>query len=79
MVEHKAAPLRRRSVVTDAQAVQLALQARCLRDAGHEVAGAKVWFSTTRRSVPVKLTDELLDRAEREVVSTRTVLAARAR
>jgi CRISPR-associated protein Cas1 len=76
VVEHKAAPLRRSSVVTDAQAVQLALQARCLRDAGHEVAGAAVWFSTTRRRVPVKLTRELSERAEREVAATRAVLDA---
>lgn len=76
VVEHKAAPLRRSSIVTDAQAVQLALQARCLEDAGHEVAAAAVWFSTTRRRVPVKLTPELFTRVEREVDSTRAVLGA---
>lgn len=76
VVEHKAAPLRRRSVVTTAQAVQLALQARCLEEAGHVVAGAGVWFSTTRRRVSVELTPELRERAEQEVRATRAVLAA---
>lgn len=76
IVEHKAAPVRRRSVVTDANAVQLALQAICLREAGHDVAGAAVWFSTTRRRVSVPLTDELLARAEHAAAATRQVLAA---
>lgn len=76
VVEHKAAPVRRRSEVTDPQAVQLALQALCLRDAGNDVAGAAVWFSTTRRRVEVPLTDELLERARTAVAATRTVLAA---
>jgi len=63
LVEHKANPLRRRSVVTDAQRVQLALQARCLRDHGHEVQGASVWFADTRARVDVELTSELEDAA----------------
>ncbi len=75
IVEHKAVPVRRRSVVTDANAVQLALQAICLREAGHDVAGAAVWFSTTRRRVPVPLTDELIAHAERAAAATRQVLA----
>jgi CRISPR-associated protein Cas1 len=76
IIEHKAVPLRRRSVVTDAQAVQLALQALCLREAGHEVVAASVWFSTTRRRVPVRLTDELMARARNAVAETRQVLTA---
>lgn len=74
VVEHKAVPLRRRSVVTDANEVQLALQALCLEEAGRTVTGAAVWFSTTRRRVGVKLTRELRSRAEREVAATRRVL-----
>lgn len=76
VVEHKAAPLRRSSTVTDPQAVQLALQALCLRDAGYEVKGAAVWFSTTRRRVSVELSDELLGRAADEVLATRAILDA---
>ncbi|MGH2900085.1 MAG: CRISPR-associated endonuclease Cas1, partial [Solirubrobacteraceae bacterium] len=74
IVEHKSAPLRRRSEVTDAQAVQLALQARCLREAGQEVSGASVWFTTTRTRVDVALTPELEARAVHEVVETRRIL-----
>lgn len=76
VVEHKSAPLRRRSEVTEPQAVQLALQARCLRDAGRNVAGASVWFSTTRTKVDVELTPELEMRAIRAVEKTRRDLAA---
>lgn len=76
VVEHKAAPIRRRSVVTTAQAVQLALQARCLEDSGYKLAGAAVWFSTTRRRVAVEITPDLRERAEQEVHATRAVLSA---
>lgn len=75
IVEHKSAPVRRRSEVTEPQAVQLALQARCLRDAGRLVTGASVWFTTTKTRVDVALTDELEDRAVRAVEETRRVLA----
>lgn len=74
VVEHKAAPLRRRSVVTDANEVQLALQALCLEEAGQQVKGAVVWFSTTRRRVRVKLTETLRKRAVREAEATRSVI-----
>ncbi len=74
VVEHKAAPLRRRSEVTDPQAVQLALQAICLREAGHDVNGAAVWFSTTHRRVGVELTAELMNRAVDAVGATRRVV-----
>ncbi len=75
IVEHKSAPLRRRSEVTEAQAVQLALQARCLREAGRTVVGASVWFTTTRARVDVELTSELDERAVREAHATKAVLA----
>lgn len=77
VVEHKAAPLRRRSVVTDAQRTQLALQVECLREAGHVIAGAAVWFSTTRRRVTVRLTEEAIAAARQAVSATRDVLGAR--
>lgn len=76
LVEHKAVPLRRRSVVTDANEVQLALQALCLEETGRKVVGAAVWFSTTRRRVAVKLTETLRQRAIREADATRKVLDA---
>lgn len=74
VVEHKAAPVRRSSQVTFPQKIQLALQASCLRDQGHAVDGAAVWFSTTRRRVEVALDDELMATAESEVEATRAVV-----
>lgn len=76
IVEHKAAPVRRRSEVTDPQRVQIALQAICLQEQGHEVGGAAVWFSTTRERVPVELDPATMDRAREETVACRGVLAS---
>jgi CRISPR-associated protein Cas1 len=77
IVEHKAAPLRRRSIVTEPQAVQLALQARCLREHGHDVEAASVWFTTTRARVDVELTPELERQAAEAVAATRNSLASK--
>lgn len=74
VVEHKAAPVRRRSEPTEPKQIQLALQAICLREASYEVGAAAVWFSTTRKRVAVPLTDELLEAARREVVAARRTL-----
>ncbi|MEJ7875439.1 MAG: CRISPR-associated endonuclease Cas1 [Solirubrobacterales bacterium] len=74
VLEHKAAPVRRRSAVTEPQAVQLALQTIALREAGRVVSGAGVWFTTTRTKVEVPLTEELLETAERSVAETRATL-----
>lgn len=76
VVEHKAAPVRRRAEVTDAQAVQLAIQVLCLRAEGHPVTAAAVWFSTSHRRVDVPLTDDLLQRARSETAKTRAVLSS---
>jgi len=74
IVEHKAAPLRRRSEATYPQRVQLALQALCLREEGHRVSGAAVWFSTTRRRVDVALDAGLLAEAEEHAAAAREVV-----
>jgi CRISPR-associated protein Cas1 len=74
LVEHKATPVRRSARVTDAQRVQLALQALCLREAGHRVDAASIYFSTLRRRVAVQLDDELFDRARAHVSATRKVV-----
>src|SRR5579875_3969161 len=74
VVEHKASPVRRSARVTDAQRVQLALQALCLREAGHRVRAAEVYFSTLRRRVAVELDSELSDLAHSHVTATRSVL-----
>lgn len=74
VIEHKAAPVRRSSEPTFPQRVQLAVQALCLRDEGHEVTAGAVWFSTTRRRVEVTLDDELLAEAERQARAARVVV-----
>lgn len=76
VIEHKAAPVRRSSTPTFPQRIQLALQALCLREAGHHVAGGAVWFSTTRRRVDVPLDDDLLVEAESQVRAARRVVEA---
>jgi len=76
LVEHKATPVRRSARVTDAQRVQLALQALCLREAGHRVRAAEVYFSTLRRRVAVELDSELSDLAHSHVTATRSVLSS---
>lgn len=75
LVEHKATPVRRSARITEPQAVQLALQAHCLREAGHEVDGAAVWFTTLRTRVDVALTPQLEAEALRSVAETRATLA----
>jgi len=76
VVEHKAAPLRRRSTVTEPQRIQLALQVLCLREHGHAVDGAAVWFTTTKQRVPVELDEPLLSRARARVAACRADLVA---
>jgi CRISPR-associated protein Cas1 len=73
VVEHKAAPVRRSSDPTLPQRVQLALQALCLRERGHHVRAAAIWFSTTRRRVPVELDDDLMALAIEQVALARAV------
>lgn len=74
VIEHKAAPVRRSAKPTFPQRVQLALQALCLREEGHDVVGAAIWFSTARRRVAVALDDELLAEAERHAREARRVV-----
>lgn len=74
VVEHKAVPVRRNSEPTLPQRIQLALQAICLREQGHRVDGAAVWFTTTRRRVDVPLDDSLIVEARAQVALTRGVI-----
>lgn len=71
VVEHKATPVRRNSAPTEPQRIQLALQALCLQEQGIEATAAAVWFSTTKRRVPIELDDELISKAREEVSATR--------
>lgn len=74
VVEHKASPVRRLSEPTAAQRVQLALQALCLREQGHEVRAAAIWNSTTRRRVDVPIDDELIALATEHTRLARAVV-----
>jgi len=76
IVEHKAAPIRRTPDVTDAQRVQLALQALCLKEMGYRVTGAAVWFTTLRRRVAVELTEPLMELARMHLAETRRIIQA---
>ncbi len=76
IVEYKAAPVRRRPVVTEAQVVQLALQGQCLREMGHDIAGYAVYFTNHRLSVDVLVDEEATGRAWDAVAATRTVITS---
>ena len=74
IVEYKAAPVRRRPVVTDAQRVQLVLQGECLKEMGHRLTGYAVYFTNHRKMVDVDvgLTDIAV--AVRAVAETREIV-----
>lgn len=74
VIEHKSAPYRRESSVTQAQRIQLALQGECLKDMGFRVVGYGVYFSTTRRLVDVAVSEEDLVRALELVAETRGIV-----
>ncbi|MGO9791186.1 MAG: CRISPR-associated endonuclease Cas1 [Solirubrobacteraceae bacterium] len=74
VVEHKASPIRHSSEVTYPQRVQIALQALCLREHRHEIAGGAIWFSTTKRRVDVPIDDKLLEEAQLQVLATRNTV-----
>lgn len=75
VVEFKATPVRRRASVTFPMVVQLALEAEALREAGREVVGAAVYFSSHEKRVPVSLDDSSLDAALSELAACRRMLA----
>lgn len=74
VVEHKSTPVRQRAEVTEPMRLQLCLQVMALREMGHDVVGAAIFFTSHATRVPVTLTqaDEL--RAREEVQATRAVV-----
>ena len=76
IVEYKSAPLRRSTTVTDAQRVQLHLQRLALEGAGVRADKASVYFTTSRRAIPVELTQEGEEEAKRYVQLTRDVVSS---
>lgn len=72
--EFKATPVRMRMEVTGPTRTQLALQAACLEDMGHKVAGTEVFFTTHHRRVAVELSDEDFEEAHQAVLRTRRTI-----
>ena len=76
VVEYKATPVRRRPEVTQANRLQLALQALCLKEMGHDIGGTEVYFTGHRKRVEVLLTDTDFAQAEEAVVHTRKIIGS---
>lgn len=74
IIEYKATPVRRRTDVTEAMRLQLALQAICLGDAGYLSAGTSVFFTSHHQNVSVELTDDDYRAAREAVIKTREVV-----
>lgn len=77
VVEHKATPRRRATIVTRPTRLQLALIGAALEEMGHHVRGYALWFSTHRTRIGVNIDATDQDEASREVEATRAVIAAR--
>lgn len=76
VVEFKANAVRRDDEVPESTRVQLALQKLCLEDSGHDVAGAEVFHTATRRRVEVPIDAVVEQRARDFVEQTREVVEA---
>lgn len=77
LVEYKATPLRKVAKVTPAQEIQLALQALCLEEQGHVVAGASVRFTDHNLTMPVDLSQRLREQALGYVAQTREIIESK--
>lgn len=75
LIEHKATPVKRRAEVSDANRVQLALQAMALEDQGHEVVEAGVYFTQHNTTVYIDL-DGQREAAKSWVKATRDVVSS---
>lgn len=76
IVEHKATPRRAASTVTAPTRAQLALLGAALGEAGHQIRGYAVWFSTHRTRVPVDIGSADRAFAEAQVEATRAVITS---
>lgn len=74
IIEYKATPVRRRTEITQAMRMQLALQVAALTSMGHEVIGQQVYFTEHRRRVDVTLTEEDFAAARALVDATRATV-----
>lgn len=70
VIEHKATPVRKRPVVTEANRLQLALQGLCLMEMGHADIEYAVYFSDHRKRVDVELNEDDFAHAKLQVRHT---------
>lgn len=77
VIDHKKGAARRNDdgarVAKENDAVQVAAYALLLREAGHNVTGASIYYATDRRRVPVALTDELFATVHRMLAEAKAV------
>lgn len=78
VVEFKSAPLRRTATVTEPQVIQLALQGMCLEHMGFTVTGHSVYFTTSRKTIPVEVGGSTVQEASEWVQRTRDVVSSAA-
>lgn len=76
IVEFKSAPLRRKTEVTRAQRIQLALQRLCLEEVGERVVGQSIYFTTSHKSLAVNLAEDDFAEAVDYVRRTRAIVFA---
>lgn len=74
IVEYKATPVKHRPEVTKAMRLQLALQAICLADAGYDVVGTSIFFTSHHKRVSVELNDDDYRGARAAVEGVREVV-----
>jgi CRISPR-associated endonuclease Cas1/CRISPR-associated protein Cas4 len=77
VIDHKKGAARRNDdgarVAKEYDAVQVAAYALLLREAGHNVTGASIYYATDRRRVPVALTEELFATVHRMLAEAKAV------
>ncbi len=77
VIDHKKGSARRDDngarVAKEYDAVQVAAYALLLREAGHKVTGASIYYATDRRRVPVALTEELFATVHRMLAEAKAV------
>lgn len=76
LIEHKATPVKREPRASDANRLQLTLQAMALEDQGFTVASTELYFSTHHRRVPIEIDEVATANAIGAVETTRAVLSS---
>lgn len=77
VIEYKATPVRRRTEVTEAMRLQLAMQVAALSSMGYSIAEQVIYFTEHRQRVPVTLSEADFEAAEKLVKDTRITVESR--